>query len=204
MKTLVIIDLQNDFCPGGALAVKEGDAIIPLINTLQKEFDLVVATQDWHPQNHLSFASNHQDKKPGDTIILEGIQQTLWPDHCVQKTKGAEFAKALNLNNIDRFFQKGTDKRIDSYSGFFDNEHKKSTGLADYLKEKEAKQIYIAGLATDYCVKYTVLDALQLGFDITVIEDACRGINLNEGDIRSSFNEMQEAGANIVTSGDFL
>jgi nicotinamidase/pyrazinamidase len=204
MKTLVIIDLQNDFCPGGALAVKEGDAIIPLINTLQKEFDLVVATQDWHPQNHLSFASNHQDKKPGDTIILEGIQQTLWPDHCVQKTKGAEFAKALNLNNIDRFFQKGTDKRIDSYSGFFDNEHKKSTGLADYLKEKEAKQIYIVGLATDYCVKYTVLDALQLGFDITVIEDACRGINLNEGDIRSSFNEMQEAGANIVTSGDFL
>ncbi len=199
MKALIIVDLQNDFCPGGALAVKEGDHVVPVINKLQPQFDLIVATQDWHPKDHLSFARNH-GKSIGEVIELEGMKQVLWPDHCVQNTRGAQLVDGLDKKRIDRVFQKGTDKRIDSYSGFFDNGHKKATGLGDYLKQKNVKEVYVTGLATDYCVKFTALDAAQLGFKTTVIEDACRGVNLNEDDVPRAIAEMKQAGVEIITS----
>ena len=148
MKALIIVDLQNDFCPGGSLPVKEGRDIAALINRIQKSFDLVIATQDWHPRDHLSFASNH-NKKPGEVIDLDGLKQVLWPDHCIQRSNGAKFIEEFDQKNVDRVFQKGTDKRIDSYSAFFDNAHKKATGLGDYLKEKGIKEVYLTGLATD-------------------------------------------------------
>ena len=204
MKALILVDIQNDFVPGGALAVPEGDKIIPIVNRLQKFFDLIVATQDWHPASHGSFASNHKGKKPGDTIELEGLQQILWPDHCIQNTRGAEFVPHLDTSRFAKIFHKGTDPSIDSYSTFFDNAHRKSTGLKNFLKEKGAKEIYIAGLATDYCVKYSALDAIPLGFRTFVIEDACRGVNLKPGDTEKAIREMRNAGAIIVQSYEIL
>ncbi len=200
MNALIIVDLQNDFCPGGALAVKDGDKIIALINALQKQFNLVLATQDWHPNDHGSFASNH-NKKPGERIILNGLDQILWPDHCVQGTKGAEFVDGLDIGNIDKIFQKGTDRSVDSYSGFFDNGHKKSTGLGDYLKKKGVDDVYVAGLATDYCVKYTALDAAQLGFNTIFLKEASRGVNLQPGDVDKAIEEMINAGVKVVKNG---
>jgi nicotinamidase/pyrazinamidase len=179
MKALILVDIQYDFCPGGSLAVPEGDEIIPLVNRLQKKFDLIVATQDWHPRGHSSFAGTH-GKPPYEAVILSGSPQTLWPDHCVQGTHGADLLAALDKTRLARIFQKGTDPRIDSYSGFLDADHKNSTGLADFLREHHVARVYIAGLATDYCVKYTALDAVQLGFEAYVIRDACRGVNLQE------------------------
>jgi len=199
LKVLIVVDVQNDFCPGGALAVPEGDLIIPVINRLQRKFDLVAATQDWHPRGHLSFASSHR-RTPGERIDLDGIDQVLWPDHCVQGTKGAEFAPGLERDRFDRIVQKGTDRRIDSYSGFFDNGHKKSTGLGDYLKEKKASSVYVCGLATDYCVKYTAIDAAGLGFPTSVIRDACRGVNLERDDVKKAFAEMQRKGITVLES----
>ena len=199
MKALIIVDLQNDFCPGGALPVKEGDRIVPLVNALQKSFDLVVATQDWHPPDHLSFASQHH-KPPGEVITLSGLPQVLWPDHCVQGSRGAAFVPGLDTTNINRVFQKGADREIDSYSGFFDNGHRKSTGLGDYLKAKGVDEVYIVGLATDYCVKYTALDAAALGFRTHVVDDVCRGVELKEGDVARAIEEMRRAGAHIITS----
>lgn len=196
---LIIVDLQNDFCPGGSLAVPEGDAIVPLANQLQSCFDIVVATQDWHPSDHMSFASNHIERSVGDVIEVNHIQQILWPAHCVQGTRGAEFHPDFNLK-YDKKILKGIDKTIDSYSAFFDNAHLRSTGLGDYLKAEGVTKIYIMGLATDYCVKYTCLDALHLGFDVFVIEDACRGVELKQGDIAHAFEEMQTAGAKLVRS----
>lgn len=193
-KALIVVDIQNDFLPGGKLAVPEGDKIIPVVNKLIKNFDIVVATQDWHPANHVSFAENHQNKRPGDKIILGGIEQILWPAHCVQNTHGAEFAKDLEKNKITAVIQKGTDPMIDSYSGFFDNARKKETGLDNLLKSLGVNEIYIVGLATDYCVKFTALDAVSLGYKTHVIIDACKGVNLNPGDIENSLNEMKKAG----------
>ena len=203
MNALIIVDLQNDFCPGGSLAVKEGDKIVSLINDLQKEFHLVVATQDWHPKDHGSFASN-QKKKPGEKIMLNGLEQILWPDHCVQGTKGAEFVAGLDMNHIDKIFQKGTDKMVDSYSGFFDNGHKKATGLGDYLKKKDVTDLYVTGLATDYCVKYTALDAVKLGFNTILLKEACRGVNLQPGDVDRAVVEMIDAGVKVVKNGMLL
>ena len=197
MKALILVDLQNDFCPGGTLAVREGDKIIPLINDLQKRFDLVVATQDWHPQDHGSFASSHK-KKVGEMIVLNGLEQVLWPDHCVQGSPGAEFVPGFDTSKIERVFKKGTDPKIDSYSCFFDNAHLKSTGLGDYLKKKGVTDVYIAGLATDYCVKFSALDATQLGFKTHVIADATRGVNLKEGDVELAIQEMRDHGVRIV------
>src|SRR5258708_5026703 len=157
MKALILVDLQNDFLPSGALPVPRGDAVIPLANQLQGAFKLVVATQDWHPANHRSFAANHPGKQPGDVIELRKIKQILWPVHCVQHTNGAEFHSSLRLNHVNKVFKKGTDTEIDSYSGFFDNGHLRATGLGDYLKEKKVTEVYILGLATDYCVKFTAL-----------------------------------------------
>ncbi len=204
MKTLIIVDVQNDFCPGGALAVREGDAVVSIINELQPHFDLVVATQDWHPADHKSFAVNHDGKNVGEVIELEGLPQVLWPVHCVQNTSGADFHPQLSTRSITKIFRKGEDETIDSYSGFFDNGHRRATGLGDWLKAHNATEVYVCGLATDYCVKFTALDAQQLGFQTFLIEDACRGVELNEGDIARSVDAMQEAGVKVVQSRELL
>lgn len=185
MNALILVDIQNDFCPGGSLAVKEGDQIAPVVNELQKHFALVIATKDWHPVGHSSF-------------------ETLWPPHCVQETAGAEFVAELDTSRIARVFLKGTDSGVDSYSGFFDNEHKRATGLGDYLKERGVTDVTIVGLATDYCVKFTALDAISLGFKTTVVADACRGVEVNEGDTARAIEEMAAAGVQITESRELL
>jgi nicotinamidase/pyrazinamidase len=202
MNALIIVDLQNDFLPGGTLPVPHGDEIIPIANELQKRFELVLATQDWHPPDHGSFAANHPGKKPGDRIILDGIEQILWPVHCVQNTHGAEFAPAFDTSRIAHVFHKGVDPLIDSYSTFFDNAHRRHTGLAHYLDKRGVKDIYLMGLALDYCVKYSVLDARQLGLNTHVILDCCRGIELEHGDIDRTLDEMKRAGAVLLKSTD--
>ena len=204
MNALILVDIQNDFVPGGALAVPEGDAIVPLVNRLQPRFDLVVATQDWHPADHGSFAANCPDRHPGEVIDLQGLPQILWPAHCVQGTPGADFVPGLNRERWDRVFVKGTDPVIDSYSGFFDNGHRQATGLGEYLREKGVTDVYVVGLATDYCVKFTALDALQLGFRVHLIEDACRGVNLQPGDVDRAIAEMRGAGVTIKHSAELL
>ena len=200
MNALIIVDLQNDFLPDGALPVPHGDEVIPLANELQQRFALVLATQDWHPADHGSFAPNHPGKKPGDRIILDGIEQILWPVHCVQDTHGAEFAPSFDTNRIARIFHKGIDPRIDSYSTFFDNAHRRSTGLGEYLNERSVKNVYLLGLALDYCVKYSALDARQLGFSTHIIVDACRGIGLEPADLDHALDEMRRAGAILLES----
>ncbi len=199
MNALIVVDMQNDFLPGGALAVKEGDVIVPLVNKLMEQFNLVVATQDWHPADHGSFAANHH-KTPGEIIELSGLAQILWPVHCVQRTSGADFAPGLHINKFQQVFQKGTDPNYDSYSGFYDNGHRKSTGLGDYLKTQGVTQVFVCGLATDYCVKFTALDAVAMGFRTTLIADAARGVNLQPGDVDHAIAEMRNAGIQIIES----
>jgi nicotinamidase/pyrazinamidase len=200
MKALIIVDLQNDFLPGGALPVPHGDEVIRLANELQRHFRLVVATKDWHPPDHGSFAANHPSKKPGDRITLDGIEQILWPVHCVQNTHGAEFAPAFDTSRIADVFHKGTERNIDSYSTFFDNAHRRHTGLAHYLEKRRIKDIYLMGLALDYCVKYSALDGRQLGLNMHVILDGSRGIDLEPGDVARALDEMKEAGAVLLKS----
>lgn len=200
MPALIIVDVQNDFCPGGALAVPAGDQIVPLINRLQARYDLVVATQDWHPADHGSFAVNHPGRAPGEMIELAGLPQILWPVHCVQGTPGAEFHAALNLDRVAHIFRKGTNPQIDSYSGFFDNGHRASTGLSEYLREQAAKEVHVCGLATDYCVKFTALDAVALGFETHLLEDACRGVELHPGDVQQAIDEMRRRGVYFAGS----
>ena len=195
MKTLLLIDIQNDFLPGGALAVPEGDLIIPIVNELMPQFDLIVATQDWHPARHASFAANHAGRAVYESIDLDGLPQTLWPVHCVQNTGGALFAPGLQTRRIARVFPKGLNARIDSYSGFFDNGHRASTGMADWLRGQGTSEVWVAGLATDYCVKFTVLDALAEGFTMHVLTNACRGVNLVAGDCDRALAEMASHGA---------
>ena len=202
MKTLVLVDIQNDFLPRGALAVPDGDAIVPVVNRLLPRFDLVVATQDWHPADHGSFAANHAGKKPFENIELNGLPQTLWPVHCVRNTGGACFAPGLDTRHVARVFPKGTDARVDSYSGLFDNGRRSSTGLAEWLKEQGAEELWVCGLATDFCVKFTALDAVVEGFRVNLITDACRGIDLPPGNIAAALAEMQAAGVRLVTSHD--
>jgi nicotinamidase/pyrazinamidase len=204
MRSLILVDLQTDFLPGGALAVPDGDAVIPVANRLQAAFALVAATQDWHPANHGSFAANHSGKKVFEHIDLNGLPQTLWPVHCVQGTPGAELAPGLHRERIAKIFPKGTDPGIDSYSGFFDNGHRKSTGLGEWLHDKGASEVFVCGLATDYCVKYTALDAAQAGFKTHFIEDASRGVNLCPNDVRDAIAEMNRAGIETVQSSDIL
>lgn len=204
IKALVLVDIQNDFLPGGALAVSQGNEILPIIdNLLSQSFDFIIATKDWHPKDHSSFAANHK-KTPGEKIMLGNIEQILWPVHCVQDTLGADFAPQLNTKKITKVFYKGTDKAIDSYSTFFDNGHHKSTGLADFLKESQITELYIAGLATDYCVKYSVLDALHLGYKVFVVTDACKGVNLQPDDSNQALDEMKKAGAILITSHELV
>jgi nicotinamidase/pyrazinamidase len=198
MKTLIIIDVQNDFMPGGALAVPHGDMIIPVINSIQNNFGLVLATQDWHPKNHRSFASNNEGKIPFDQIELHGIRQTMWPDHCVQATKGAELHPDLDSKRIAAIFRKGMDPEVDSYSGFYDNNHILSTGLAGYLKEKRASKIYFCGLAADICVYYSILDAILEGFNAVLVEDASKPLFPDKfDDIKC---ELAKLGVHIVNS----
>jgi nicotinamidase/pyrazinamidase len=204
MKALILVDIQNDFLPGGALAVPDGDKIIPIANKLQPAFLLVVATQDWHPADHGSFAASHPGKKVFDQIELNGLPQTLWPVHCVQDTKGAELAATLSRERIAKIFSKGTDAGIDSYSGLFDNGHRKSTGLGEWLKARGVTDVFVCGLATDYCVKFTALDAAQMGFKTHFIEDASRGVNLRPDDVTSSIEEMKRAGVAVVQSVELL
>lgn len=199
-RALILVDLQNDFVPGGALAVRERDQVIPIANQLAEKFDLVIATQDWHPANHTSFAANHPGKKIGDIIDLNDLPQILWPTHCVQNTPGAEFVPTLDKTKISKVFQKGTDPAIDSYSGFFDNGHRKKTGLGDYLSDQSIRDVFVLGLAIDYCVKFTALDARQLGFNVFLIEDASRGVDLNPGDVNRAIEEMKKAGITILQS----
>lgn len=199
-RTLVVVDLQNDFCPGGALAVPRGDETIPVARELMRKFDVVVATQDWHPRDHKSFAINNPGTEVGQVIELDGMPQVMWPAHCVQGTRGAEFHEALEKRRITAVFRKGLDANIDSYSGFFDNGHKKATGLADWLRERKLSRLWVMGLATDYCVKFTVLDARQLGFEVTLVEDGCRAVELAPGDGARAIHEMRAAGASVVES----
>ena len=204
MKALILVDIQNDFLPCGALAVPEGDAVIPVANRLQTMFPLVAATQDWHPANHGSFAANHPGKKVFEQIDLNGLPQTLWPVHCVQGTSGAELAPGLQRERIAKIFPKGTDAGIDSYSGLFDNGHRKATGLGEWLKAMGVTEVFVCGLATDYCVKFTALDAAHLGFKTHFIEDASRGVNLQPNDVMNAIAEMNRAGIATVQSSDIL
>ncbi|MGV8084300.1 MAG: bifunctional nicotinamidase/pyrazinamidase [Coriobacteriia bacterium] len=204
MRTLLVVDLQNDFMPFGALPVRDGDAVVPVANLLMPAFDLVVASQDWHPADHGSFASAHPGSRVGEFVALGGVQQILWPDHCAQNLPGASFHSGLNVAEIDFVVRKGTDPSIDSYSAFFDNGHRKDTGLAEYLREHSVRDITIMGLATDYCVKYSVLDALDLGFAVTVIADGCRAVEVSPGDGERAIEEMRAHGARIAASGDLL
>lgn len=198
MKTLLVIDVQNDFLPGGALAVPEGNAVVPLINRMMDNYDLIVATQDWHPADHVSFASNHRGRKAGDIIKVRGEPQVLWPAHCIQRSRGAEFAPGLSVQKFARVFQKGVDREIDSYSGFFDNDKRRDTGLANHLHQQGVSAVDITGVATDYCVKATALDARDLGFSVRVLLEACRGVELNAGDVEQAVAEMRQRGVEIV------
>lgn len=199
-EALVLVDLQYDFLPTGMLPVAEGDQVIPVANALMPHFQTVVATQDWHPANHGSFAANHPWRKPGQVIDLHGLEQVLWPIHCVQGSFGAELVGDLNTDHITAVFQKGTDPEVDSYSGFFDNGHRNSTGMAKWLKDKGVDTIYVMGLATDYCVKFTVLDGLGEGFKTYWITDGCRGVELQTGDIAAALTMGEEAGAVLMSS----
>lgn len=200
MNALLIVDVQNDFLPGGALAVPRGDEVVPVINRLSPGFDLVLATQDWHPRGHGSFASSHAGRKVGEVVELNGLRQILWPDHCVQGTRGAEFGPGLDHSRVEAVFRKGTDPGLDSYSGLFDNGHRKSTGLAGYLRDRGVTDLYVCGLATDYCVKFTALDAVGQGFRTHLLADASRGVDLSPGDSERAVEEMRRAGVEIVAS----
>ena len=201
---LIIVDVQNDFIPGGALAVKEGDQVVPVINSLHRKFETVVVTQDFHPANHGSFAVNHPGRKPGEFIDLNGLTQILWPVHCVQGSKGAEFCKDLKKESWVGTFQKGMNPDVDSYSGFYDNARRGDTGLGDFLKKKGIKTVFVAGLALDYCVKFTALDAISLGFETYLIVDATRAVNLQPTDGDLAIQEMESGGVKIIYSNELI
>lgn len=203
MQALLIIDVQNDFCPGGALEVPRGDQIIPVINKLSRNFEVVLQTQDWHPEGHSSFATSHEGKEPFETIEMPYGQQVLWPEHCVQGSSGAEFNPQLETDRSQMIIRKGFRREIDSYSAFYENDEKTTTGLTGYLRERDIDTLYTVGLATDFCVKWSVLDGLKEGFDITVVEDAVKGIDI-EGSVEQAWNEMLEAGAQKISSKDLL
>jgi len=200
-RALVLVDLQNDFCPGGALEVRRGDETIEVANRLARHFDIVAATQDWHPREHGSFATNHSGKRPYEVIDLDGLEQVLWPVHCVQNTPGAELHAGLDRKHVDKVFPKGTDPKIDSYSGFHDNGHRRSTGLGEWLKSQGVDTVYVMGLATDYCVKFTALDARREGFTTYVVEDGCRAVELTPGDGERAVDAMRAGGVIVIDSG---
>ena len=204
MRALIVVDIQNDFLPGGALAVPGGDEVVPIVDRLLPCFEHVVATQDWHPPDHGSFAIEHPGRKVGETILLDGLEQILWPPHCVQGTRGADFAPGLDTSHFDAIFRTGVDPRVDSYSTFFDNARRRSTGLAEHLRARGIGEVWICGLATDYCVLYSVRDARLLDLETRVIRDACRAIDRVPGDGARAFAEMERLGARLVTSDEVL
>ncbi len=204
MKALILVDIQNDFLPNGALGVPNGDQIIPVVNNIQQHFQTIVATRDWHPMNHGSFASNHENKEPGEFVELHGLNQVLWADHCVQGSPGAELSSLLNQALINHVVFKGTDPEIDSYSAFFDNGRLKKTELDSYLQRNGITSIYVAGLATDYCVYFTIKDGLSLGYDAYLITDAVKGINLLPDDSEKAIEDMVKHGAKLIASEEIL
>ena len=199
-RCLIVVDVQNDFCPGGALAVPKGDEVVRMINRLASHFENVVLTQDWHPPGHVSFASSYPGRKPFETIDLPYGKQVLWPDHCVQGSAGAAFHKDLDVTRAQLVIRKGFHRDIDSYSGFLEADRQTSTGLAGFLKEKGYRELYVCGLATDFCVAWTALDARATGFEVTVVEDACRAIDL-EGSLARAWADMEAAGVRRMNSG---
>ena len=203
MEALLIVDVQNDFCPGGALEVPNGDAIVPVINQLSNHFDIVLQTQDWHPQGHSSFASSHEHKGPFETVNMPYGEQVLWPDHCVQGSEGAAFHPDLSTTKTQLIIRKGFRKDIDSYSAFYENDNSTSTGLSGYLRERNRDHLYACGLATDFCVKWSVLDGLNEGFSVTVIRDAVKGIDM-DGSVDEAWDQMSIAGAQSTSSSDIL
>lgn len=203
MEALLIIDVQNDFCPGGALEVPNGDEVVPVINELSLQFDVVLQTQDWHPGGHSSFASSHKGRDPFETIEMPYGEQVLWPDHCVQGSEGAAFHPDLETDRTQLIIRKGFRTEIDSYSAFYENDDSTTTGLTGYLRERDIDTLYAAGLATDFCVKWSVLDGIKEGFTVKVVEDAVKGIDL-EGSVDQAWSEMIEAGAEKVSSEDLL
>ena len=200
MDALLVIDVQNDFMPFGSLPVADGDAVVPVANRLMKRFDLVVATQDWHPPSHGSFASNHPGHDAGDVMDVSGVAQVLWPDHCVQNTPGASFHSALDITRIEHVVHKGVDPKIDSYSAFFDNAHRRDTGLREFLRSKDVDRVVIVGLATDYCVLSTALDARGADFEVVVVRDGVRAVNLEPSDDERALEEMRKAGCTVLDS----
>ncbi len=198
---LIVVDVQNDFCPGGALAVKNGSRVVPAINSLMDSFEVIVGTQDWHPVNHSSFASNNE-AEPFSVKTLNGINQVMWPEHCIQGSNGADFHPDLHADAFNIIIRKGTNPDIDSYSAFTENDGVTVTGLRGWLSELGIEKVYITGLATDFCVLYTALDAVKAGFETYVIEDACKGVDFPEGNVVKAVSAMKEAGIKVVQSAD--
>jgi nicotinamidase/pyrazinamidase len=198
---LIVVDVQNDFCPGGRLAVQKGDEVVPVVNALAKRFDNVVLTQDWHPAGHLSFATSHPGKKPFDSVTLAYGEQVMWPDHCIQGSDGAGFHKDLAVPHAQLVIRKGWHKNVDSYSAFLEADRKTPTGLEGYLQERGIKRVFVCGLATDFCVAWTALDARKLGFGAAVIEDACRAID-SPGSLEAAWKKMDKAGVTRIRSSD--
>jgi nicotinamidase/pyrazinamidase len=199
-RVLLVIDVQNDFCPGGSLAVDDGDAVVSVINRLLPSLDHAVATQDWHPADHISFASRHPGRKPLDVVDAGGIEQVLWPDHCVQGSRGAELHPRLDSRRIGLLLRKGMGRDLDSYSAFFENDHRTDTGLRHYLEGRGLREIVLCGLATDYCVLSSAMDARRLGFAVTLVRDACRGVDFPKGSVEKALATMEKAGVRIVES----
>jgi nicotinamidase/pyrazinamidase len=199
---LIVTDIQNDFCPGGALAVLHGDKTIPVINRISRRFPFVVATQDWHPKGHLSFASSHPGRKPLESMVIDGIPQILWPDHCVQGSQGADFHPDLDITPFNYMLRKGTNPRVDSYSAFKENDQKIRTGLEGLLKGLGIQRVFVCGLTTDYCVRATSRDARDAGFSVVLIEDACRAVDMPKGSLEDALREMRELGVVIASSMD--
>ena len=197
MPALLLVDIQNDFLPGGALAVAHGDEVVTVANELMPEYEVVIATQDWHPADHQSFAAQHPGKQIGESIELNGLPQILWPVHCVQYSRGADFAGGLNLQELQHVVQKGTDREVDSYSGFFDNARRRATGLEKLLREKNVNEVHVLGLATDYCVRAAAFDAVSLGFRTALISRGCRGVERTPGDCERAIADMRAAGVTI-------
>jgi nicotinamidase/pyrazinamidase len=196
-RTLIVVDMQNDFVPGGALAVPAGDEVVPVINRLIEDYPIVVATKDWHPTGHCSFASSHPHYKVGDRAQLEAGSQLLWPDHCVQGSLGAEFVPGLTTSKFQRVFQKGIQVEIDSYSGMFDNGNQRETGLRKFLQEHQVKEVHIVGLATEYTVKFTAVDCRRQNLDVTVLLAGCRSLEVKPGDTEKAIREMKSIGIHV-------
>lgn len=198
MKALILVDIQNDFCEGGALAVNNGNSILPVVNKMMKDYDLVIATQDFHPLNHKSFASNNPGSAVGELGQLNGQPQVMWPNHCVEGTEGSLLRPELDQKTIHKIFKKGMNPEVDSYSGFYDNDHNSSTGLGEFLKAKKVTEVMVVGLALDYCVKYTALDSKKLGFATSVYLPATKAVNLSAGDEQKAVKELTYNGVCVV------